>query len=275
MTKIAVVSDLHMDLNHVDVVDFLARSADWLVAQGVQYYVIAGDLFNDFAKTLDFSEKLQTIVGDSLRVAFIVGNHDMARGVTFEELSQPLSPLYLHNQLIDVAGTDLRIVGQNGWYDYSFGDLAKYSVNEIAQWKRAYWFDRQIEQPMSDQERMDIVLTESKQQLVNAAHDGKRVMFVTHFVPQQDYLFKGSDDRNLWMLNAMMGSQRLGALLEMGPVDYTIFGHLHRQFAPQTFGGRNEYYNQTVGLKTHRKDEWTQSTFFATWQDRVRIFEIK
>lgn len=274
MTKIAVVSDLHMDLNHVDVADFLARSADWLVTQGVQYYVIAGDLFNDFEKTLNFSEKLQTILGDSLRVAFIVGNHDMARGVTFDELAQPLSPLYLHNRFIDVAGSDLRIVGQNGWYDYSFGDLAKYSIAEIAQWKRAYWFDRQIEQPISDPERMDIVLAETTQQLQQAVDAKKQVMFVTHFVPQKDYLFQGNDDRNLWMLNAMMGSQRLGDLLERGQVTDTIFGHLHRQFAPQTFGGRNQYFNQTVGLKTHRKDEWTQPTFWETWQDRVKIFDV-
>ena len=63
--------------------------------------------------------------------------------------------------------TNWRIIGNNGWYDYSFS-MYESNVKEVAKWKRAYWVDRPIMQPMNDPERMAIVLHQVEEALKQA-----------------------------------------------------------------------------------------------------------
>lgn len=49
--KIAISSDNHLDVNKVNISDALEFQAHWLNTNHLDYYLYAGDLFNDFSKT--------------------------------------------------------------------------------------------------------------------------------------------------------------------------------------------------------------------------------
>ncbi|MCT3031796.1 metallophosphoesterase [Pediococcus parvulus] len=272
--RIAITSDNHFDVNRLDVDETLKNQAEYLSQQNVGLYLIAGDLFNDFTKSLAYVQNLQNELGSQTLVKFIAGNHDMVHGVTFEELESQLDNSYLHNQYFDVPETDWRVIGNNGWYDYSFADNVKgKTIANFETWKRAYWIDGSIKQPMSDGERMGLVLDETTQQLKTAQEAQKRVLYFTHFVPRRNYI-RYAPEGNLWnMSNAYMGSAKLGQVLEQFEVNKVIFGHMHIHPAPQQFE-KTTYYNQSVGYYTKRIKEWQNDTFLAEWRSRLVFFDL-
>ncbi|MFC6259789.1 metallophosphoesterase [Levilactobacillus fujinensis] len=271
MVRVAIISDLHFDVNKQSVADILSQQATYLRQQRVGVYLIAGDITNHFDQSLAYATAIQRELAPA-KVRFIAGNHDMLHDVTYAALESPLAPTYLHAGYLDIAGTDWRIIGNNGWYDYQFADNLQ-GRNFLA-WKRAFWIDSTIIQPISDSERMDHVLTVVEEQL-QAAHIAKKhVLFMTHFVPRRDYIRYTDDDRFWNMANAMMGSPRLGELLARYQVEIVQFGHVHRHFAPQQFGV-TWYYNQTLGYHNRRINEWQGTNFMTEWQQRLRIIDLK
>ena len=146
MVKVAISVDNHFDVNHVDGFEMLKHQAAYLVEHGYQVYVNAGDTYNDFTKTLAYYQALQREVGDQVIVRFLAGNHDMVKGATYAEIQSDVDPLYLHEKVLPVPGTNAVIVGNNGWYDYSLAQLGKSKTSaEYAQWKRAFWIDSAID----------------------------------------------------------------------------------------------------------------------------------
>ncbi|PBQ23061.1 phosphoesterase [Levilactobacillus brevis] len=271
MVRVALTSDLHFDVNQQDTAKILPQMAAYLVAQRVGVYLIAGDLTNHFAQSLAAVEQLQRLIAPA-QVRFIAGNHDMLHDVTYAGLESPLAPTYLHRGYLDVAGTNWQIIGNNGWYDYQFAH--NLWGRDFAAWKRAFWVDGSIDQPQGDVARMDRVLAQVTVQLQQAQLAHKRVLFMTHFVPRQAYIRYTTDDRFWNMANAMLGSPRLGRLLESYHVPVVQFGHVHRHFRPQTFGNTT-YYNQSVGYYNRRINEWTQTDFMTEWRQRLHFLTLK
>lgn len=268
--KVALISDLHLDINQQDPLVTAQQQAAFLRQHNVGIYLIAGDISNDFAKSLAFVTTLQKLLAPA-KVRFIAGNHDMLHHITYAGLESSQTPVYLHRGTLDVPETNWRIIGNNGWYDYQFAD--NLTNRSFPTWKRAYWIDASLEQPQSDPERMDRVLTQVRQQLIRAQEADKRVLLLTHFVPRRDYIRYTDDDRFWNMANAMMGSPRLGKLVEEYSVSDVLFGHSHHRFSPETFGPTT-YFNQAVGYHNRRLDEWSQPDFFTEWQRQLRILTL-
>lgn len=273
MIKVAMSSDNHIDINQLDVESIIAGQAQFLQAHEVEVYLIAGDLFNDFRKSRDFAHQLQLRLPQT-KVRFIAGNHDMLKGASYEQLETDESLEYLHNRYLDVAGTNWRIIGNNGWYDYLFAEATKRTTEQFAAWKRAYSVDGQIDQPMSDPERMDVVLNQVETQLKVAQKAGKRVFLMTHFVPDAHFVHLTQDDRFWNVYVGLLGSPRLGDLIQAYQVDKVLFGHLHVPL-PDAKIGATTFYNQAVGYGTKRHNEWTHTTFLKEWQARVRIISLE
>ncbi|WP_341779389.1 metallophosphoesterase [Levilactobacillus sp. HBUAS70063] len=271
MVKVALSSDLHLDVNRQNVDQLLPQQAGYLMQQNVGVYLIAGDITNHFDQSLDYVERLQRLIAPA-QVRFIAGNHDMLHDVTYAALESPLAPTYLHLGQLDVAGTNWRIIGNNGWYDYQFAD--NLVGRDFLTWKRAFWVDGTIEQPQSDPERMDHVLATATAQLDRARADHKQVLFMTHFVPHREYIRYTDDDRFWNMANAMLGSPRLGILLDDYRVPLVLFGHVHRHFAPRRFGATT-YYDQALGYHNKRINEWSQDDYFTEWRQRLRLLDLK
>lgn len=278
--KIAISSDHHLDVNRVDVYQALQFQASWLIDHHVDKYFFAGDLFNDFQRTRDYFARLRLLLGTRTTAYFIAGNHDMLKHAPYQLVEHCPDPGYLHQHFVDLPGTQWRVIGNNGWYDYSFSTYAD-QPQRVAQWKNAYWLDSAIDQPVDDQQRMATVLHQVANQLRAAQQVGKQVIFLTHFVPRADLLaprpsFVTSPRQQYFyqMFRAMMGSARLGALLERsGVVKKVFYGHLHGLHPAISHHGVT-YYNQAVGVRNKRSNEWQADDFFDQWQQTVKIMEL-
>lgn len=280
VVKVAISSDNHLDVNRVKIEDALVAQARHLLAIHADYYLHLGDLFNDFAQTQAYIRQLQQRLGARTRVYFLAGNHDMMNHASFKQLEYLPDAHYLHNRFIDLPGTDWRIIGNNGWYDYGFSTFAN-QPEKVARWKRVYWLDSAAEQPMSDQARMQLVLNQTRRQLLRAQADSKQVIYVTHFAPRHELLAKRPAQVNtprrqkvFEMVQAMLGSDRLGELLESFPnVVDVAYGHLHNVHAPLQ-RGHVTYLHQAVGVRNRRVNEWRAPTFIQQWQSTLRVLDI-
>lgn len=279
MVKVAFSSDNHLDVNRVNIDQVLHAQAAFLNANHIDIYIHAGDLFNNWTKTKSYIQRLDNLILG--HAYYIAGNHDMLNHVPYNEVENNQDPRYLHNRYLDLPGTNWRIVGNNGWYDYSFSEFTD-KPDKVVRWKRVYWLDSSINQPISDQERMNLVLQQVNHQLTIAKEQNKRVIFVTHFAPRHELLAPkpvqvNTDRKNYFyqMINAMMGSNRLGTLLEsFSNVEKVIYGHLHRCHNTITRNGV-AYLHQAVGVRNKRSDEWQAPTFIDQWKRTIRVIDLK
>ncbi|WP_125705639.1 metallophosphoesterase [Lacticaseibacillus daqingensis] len=269
--KVAFSVDNHVDVNQLDAQAVVARQAAYLTEHRISVYVNAGDTFNDFTKTLAFFQALQR-QAPTTTVRFLAGNHDLVNGISYAEAQSPVDPLYLHEQTLALPNTDTVIVGNNGWYDYSLAApwLHK-TAAEFAQWKRAYWIDRGIDQPVSDAERMARVLATTQAAL--AANAGKRILYATHFVPTGLSMAPPEAPEYWQMAMALMGSAHLGTLLEAHAVSAVVYGHLHRREAPLTVD-RTVFYHQPMGYGLRRLYEWQSADWFTEWTRTLVVLDI-
>ena len=260
--------------------EIVSLQANYLNEQNVEYHLFAGDMFNDFQKTKSYFEKLNTLITG--KAYFIAGNHDMLKNITFAGLeNNNISDFYLHNAYIDIPNTDWRIIGNNGWYDYSFSPTL--TEDEIKRWKNTYWIDAGINQPISDNKREQLVLQQSRQQFELAKQAKKKVIFVTHFVPNSKALWSkpatlksDKEIRIFKMVNALLGSQHLGKLIQDYPeIKYVFYGHVHGWHEPFQIAGAT-YLNQAVGVRKKKRKyhEWQKDTFMDQWKYRMNIINI-
>lgn len=172
--KIAISSDNHLDVNRVDVAAIMEAQAAWLKQQEVAHYFFLGDLFNDFTRTQSYFKELADQL-PGVGIHYLAGNHDMIKGASFAEIEENDDPCYFHRRYLDL-GANWRVVGNNGWYNYDFSVYHDQPA-EVAKWKRVYWLDSTIDQPISDQAREDLVLGQVASQLTAAKRVGKQVLF--------------------------------------------------------------------------------------------------
>lgn len=266
-------------MNKVDVDEALHFQANWLNQQRIDYYLYGGDLFNSLDRTQRYFARLQAWLPHT-KVFYILGNHDMLNDSSFSQVEHPTSPLNLHDRFIDLPDSNWRIIGNNGWYDYTFSSYRDQS-QKVRAWKNVFWLDSSIDQLVSDLERMARVLAQVKAQLTRAAQERKEVIFMTHFAPRHELLAPKPPqvnsprrERFYQMINAMMGSDRLGELLEeSGVVKNVFYGHLHGIHPPVQRQGLT-YFNQAVGVKNRRINEWQAADFFAQWTVTLRILDL-
>lgn len=275
MRKIAMTSDNHFDVNQLEVATVMAQQVDYLLTHGYTDYLIAGDLFNDFTQSVAFVEKIAQQLQPQCRVFFIAGNHDMVRGADFNELQSPVIPQYAHQKMISFPATDYVLIGNNGWYDYQFAQVPNKNSADFMRWKKAFWIDGAITQPMSDIARMDLVLADTAAKLQQAAALHKKVIYMTHFVPQEAYIAHNLQQPFWEMANAVMGSPRLGALLTRYQVTAALFGHTHFKYPPRQINGTT-YFCRPVGYGTERRREWRFGTdFISEWRACLQTLELK
>lgn len=269
--RVAMTSDNHFDINKVDSDEMLKRQAEWLLQQGVDYYLIAGDLFNDFERSVRYVDLLQQEVRGTMQVRWVAGNHDMLHSVTYDELESLQTPEYAHHRL-EPLGTNWCLIANNGWYDYTLAEQVPEEQN-FEQWKQAYWVDSIIKQPMSDPQRLNVGLTQTTQLLQQAQAQRRQVLFMTHFAPRKDYVQVHPEIRMWNMSNGMMGSAKLGQLLERYQVANVLFGHLHMYTKPRRFQ-HTTYFNQAVGYHRKRRNEWHQDNFFDQWREQLEFLNL-
>lgn len=125
MTKLAIMSDLHIDLNHFATLE-IETLKQVLHQQKIDHLHLAGDISNHFYDvTLPFIEELEKDV----KVTYNLGKHDM---LDSDEDAIQASDFQVHQ--IGLAF----LLAFHAWYDYSFSHQEQTKINSL---KKTFWFD--------------------------------------------------------------------------------------------------------------------------------------
>ena len=232
MGKLAIISDLHVDINQLGAVELALLSA-LLRSEKVTHVHLAGDTANDIARVQEVVARLSQ---PDLSVTYNFGNHELPSVASPAAMEDYPDPQFLNQRALRL-NENLVLVGVNGWYDYSFSQEADPLKNATA--KNRYWYDRLIEREATDGEIMAQILTRLKSLLDDLAVTGKHVILATHFVPRREFIIHHHGRFARWnQVNAFLGSDAMGALLDTYEnIAHVVFGHTHRSFEPRQFAG--------------------------------------
>lgn len=226
MTRLALMSDLHIDLNRFTDHD-IARLKDVLKAEKISHLHLLGDISNHFHQlSLPFMNSLETVT----KVSFNLGNHDM---LDLSEAEINAFDFQIHKLTADTV-----LLSFSGWYDYSF---SAESLEKIRQLKETFWFDRRLKRSKTDQEICYDSLVKLDQFLENLR--GLRVIVGMHFVPHKHFLMTHP---KFTPFNAFLGSQKFHDVFRKHGVTDVVFGHAHRSYGHVLIDQVN-YHSRPLG----------------------------
>ncbi|MBZ5770503.1 metallophosphoesterase [Streptococcus thermophilus] len=238
MTRLAVMSDLHIDLNHFETyeIDTLIKC---LKDQKVTRLHIAGDISNHyFIDTKPFLHKLSKEV----KVTSNLGNHDML------DLEDNLID-NLDFQVIDLGS--MTLLTFHGWYDYSYSGE---KLDKILKRKKQLWFDRRLKRLGNDPEichnglkRLDDILNDL---------DTSKLIVAMHFVPHNRFTMT---HERFKPFNAFLGSEQFHKIFVKHSVKDVVFGHAHRSYGTVTIDGVT-YHSRPLGYRR----EWDLTIDFVS-----------
>ena len=225
--KLGCISDIHIDVNR----DFAVLE---LLAQKVRdrrldALVIAGDISNHYTTTLSFLDRFIPLAG--VPVYFVPGNHDMwdqSGGVSdSHEIYRRYQahPACLIDRSVPL-GDDWVLIGDIGWYDYSFGN-PRYGYDAFSARKlgERTWLDSlyvRWNQPDPEVHRDMLARLSARLRTLR----GKKIVTVTHMIAERYFIVP--EGIGQWAyFNAFLGSKAYGELFERAHVRHSIMGHVH------------------------------------------------
>ena len=228
--RIGILSDIHVDQNGKNPEHVVNALATTLRHNSPDVFVLAGDVSNDYTLTLSVLTELKASTG--IPVYFVPGNHDL-----WNRKHPDMDAWQIHDALQQFHGTlsgrvlDLgggwEIVGEAGWYDFSYGD-SSYSEEDFERMEidGRVWQDRIFANwNMRTRDVHEVFLTRLRDRL-RAVRDPRRTVMVTHAVPVRDFTVPFMPE--LWnYLNAFLGSKAYGELARDFGVHLAISGHVH------------------------------------------------
>jgi putative phosphoesterase len=228
MGKLAIISDLHVDINKFDEKE-LTMLLEVLKEKEVTRLHLAGDIANK----IDTCQAVLDFFTDrGMKTTFNFGNHELA-DVTGEAMMNHFpDSRFLNERYIPLNGETV-LLGINGWYDYRYSELK--DPEKIRRMKQLYWYDRYIQRAGDDLTINQQVIDSAKVLLDELAQKEYQVILATHFVPKESFIIHQSEPYERWnKLNAFLGSASFGELLDQYPnIKQVVFGHTHRRFSDQ------------------------------------------
>ena len=238
MTRLAVMSDLHIDLNHFETyeIDTLIKC---LKDQKVTHLHIAGDISNHyFIDTKPFLHKLSKEGNCTSNL----NSHDML------DLEDDLID-NLDFQVIDLG--NMTLLAFHGWYDYSYSGE---KLDKILKRKKQLWFDRRLKRLGNDPEicynglkRLDDTLNDL---------DTSKLIVAMHFVPHNRFTMT---HERFKPFNAFLGSEQFHKIFVKHSVKDVVFGHAHRSYGTVTIDGVT-YHSRPLGYRR----EWDLTIDFVS-----------
>ncbi|MBL0387760.1 metallophosphoesterase family protein [Tumebacillus sp. ITR2] len=237
--KLLILSDLHCDNNHQRLGKSIVPAVSSYIREvAPDRVLVAGDMAGGADRCIRYIEELEQNSGVAL--SYIPGNHSIWTDKRTDSWHEYEKLRDHHSSLIGkplLLGTDWAVIGDMGWYDYTYREDS-WSREECVSRKESYWRDAAFARwGMEDEEVTDRMLDSFRTQL--EAHRDRRVVFVNHFIPYDDYV-PISPRNKVWnMIRPFMGSSRIGDLLDDMPhVEHVIFGHVHYRFGTKRRGDK-------------------------------------
>lgn len=225
--KSAVISDIHVDINKdYEVIEAIS---EYVQEHGIELLLIAGDIANHVEETIAVVAELERKSG--AKVLYVPGNHDMWDEEKAYSNNDEIYQKFLEDEHC-LSGrcyeTDKHIViGDVGWYDYSFGNQEKYADEDFDKMSiggRTFldylyntWSQKNKEHSDGFVEKLQKLITD---------HPGKDIVVMTHVLSHEAFLVPESIGD--WSyLNAFLGTKKLKDLCLKNKVRYAICGHVH------------------------------------------------
>ncbi len=216
------------------------RLAEQVVASGADAFALVGDVAG--AGTQDFRRCLEAF-GDFEGSKLVVpGNHDMWTDGpdsyhkyrrTLPEVARDCGFHMLDRGPVVVG--DMAIIGNMGWYDYSFRDRSLDLSTEDYRSKSmkgvGTWMDRvHVNWDLTDEEFTSMCLRRLRRHYRRVHRKAERVVVVLHHVPFEELLYEDTDSLKWKYCRAYLGARRFGeAIREWDDVTAVICGHRHRR----------------------------------------------
>lgn len=208
--KLAIMSDLHLDVNHFDA-QYETILMQTLLQENVTDLHLAGDLSNDFE---NLSKPFLRRLSAHFTVSYNLGNHDMLGMTETEITANDFQVRQIgRKQLLSFAG----------WYDYSFCPDIPFEQN--LRTKKTFWFDRKIKRDADDITVTHQILTQLDAMLSEL--DTTNLIVAMHFVPERSFVMTHP---KFVKFNAFLGSEKFHELFMKHGVKDVIFGHNHRSY---------------------------------------------
>lgn len=268
--RLLIMSDLHLDKNSMySGRNLLPELIVKIKEKKPDLILIAGDISNFASDSLKIIRVIEQ--GAGVKVLFVPGNHDMWVDVNessedvynlFKEDTSSLinRPYHLNDAYV--------IVGDMGWYDYSLAP-ATIPYYTMKSRKKSLWMDSKYVRFNEPDDRVYERIHNSLKEQLDKVTD-KKVIFMNHFVPYQNFVAHKKDDAEWNLCNGFMGSNRLGELLDSFPnVEHVIFGHTHQRYEVATYRNKN-----IICRPLGYKGEWTTDDFETELEDSFTVLEI-
>ena len=232
MRKLAIMSDLHVDINKLFSSE-INQLITILHSKQVTHLHLAGDTANTVKRLL---ETINQIEAAGISVTFNFGNHELPDISSPEEMEEYPDKRFLNLETVSL-NDNLVLLGVNGWYDYSFA--LETDQKKIVAAKNLFWYDRLIERGTSDPEVMASILVALEEILIELRNEKKQVIIATHFVPRKEFVHYHTGKYERWnQINAFLGSSAMGDLIDQfDNIQQVVFGHTHRQFEEALING--------------------------------------
>jgi len=253
--KIGVISDLHIDTNGkaLNEDNYSQIVGEIILEHSIDLLLIAGDISNHYEMTQMFLETVQN--NTKIPIYFVPGNHDY-----WAKDHEVTDTRVLHRYFLDkketlinnpkIINDEWAIVGSPGWYDYGYGDLNKYSVEQYAKkkYKFAYWNDyHYIDWKASDKEVSQKMLKQLKKDIEKVK--GYNLILMTHVATHPNFVVP-LPNRLYDFVNAYLGAKDYEILYKEYPqIKYSIMGHVHFRKVVKEFG--TTFLSACLGNRKH------------------------
>ncbi len=210
--KIAVISDLHIDINKKHKV--VEELIHFCKEKEVEMLLIAGDISEQARVTIETVKTLKDRL--LIPVYYVPGNHDMWKKYNMDESTDDIYRMYCEDENCLASGSrligeDTTLIGDIGWYDYSFG-YGRYTKEEFDRMSHMgrTWQDFNYSDWAKDNVgKSEEFLRKLEEQL--KCCKTKNVIVMTHMVPIPELTVQGADEK-WYYFNAFIGTKKLHAL---------------------------------------------------------------
>lgn len=230
--KVAVISDIHIDINEKVKVDTIFNSwyKQLVKDHRAEALIIPGDISEDVRTTISYVKELEQNAGAP--VYYVPGNHDMWNKDGQYESNDAIYDLFWRDDNClsgkNVVLGEHYLVGDIGWYDYSYANTKDFSKDEFDAMTHLgrTWQDKFFNSWTEDNPGKSEYFNSVFQKSITALSD-KKICFITHMINHE--AFSVPDGTNIFcFFNAYLGNRALQRILEKSNnVDYCISGHIH------------------------------------------------
>jgi UDP-2,3-diacylglucosamine pyrophosphatase LpxH len=261
-----LISDLHLE-TWSEPLDFTGIATSPVC-------VVAGDVSRDHAQVKKFLRHLS----DCYAAVFYIDGNDEHRfqlndlGASYAKLNQAIRRIprvtYLQDNVVVIDG--VAILGTNGWWGFDLDESI--DVEGSCQWMKNRYEARHPEFPINpqmilDASRTDAAYLVSSVQKLQTHQDVKKIVIVTHTVPEAHLIEHDIDLAHQYDFNCM--GNRLMHLVRTNDTENKIhtwcFGHYHGSVDQVQDSVRYVNNCRGRGDTAHRKHVYYPKRIEITW----------